>query len=103
MDSSDVRLSDHLGLNQVCTLFGSKGGSTLISGKAYIATGYGFDHDDLWSRCFLVLFALTVALQISQIIALEFCPVSAELTLLIPTDPVALAATWRQPVTLYIR
>ena len=76
-----------MGPNQVCTLFGSKGGSTLISGKAYIAAGYGFDNDDLWKRCFLVLFAFTITLQILQIIALEFFPVSAELIFLKSTDP----------------
>ena len=83
VNKSYIRPSHHLGPNQVCTLFGSTGGSTLISGKAYIAAGYGFEHDDLWRRCFFVLFALTVALQISQIIALEFFPVGAEFTLLI--------------------
>ena len=103
VNNSYVRLSHHLGPNQVCTLFGSKGGSTLISGKAYISAGYGFDRDDLWTRCFLVLFALTIAFQISQIIALEFFPVGERLTLLISTNPVALTATWRQPVALYIR
>jgi len=102
VDSSYVRLSNDLGPNQVCTLFGSKGGSTLISGKDYIAAGYGFDHGDLWRRCLPVLFVLTVAFQTTQIIALEFFPVGAEPTFLISTDPVALTATWRQPVALYI-
>jgi len=103
VDNSYVRLSDHLGPNQVCTLFGSKGGSPLISGRAYIAAGYGFDHDDLWRRRFLVLFALTIALQILQVIASEFFPVGARFTLLISTDLVAPTASWRQPVALYIR
>ena len=81
VNNSYVRLSHHLGPNQVCTLFGSKGGSTLISGRAYIAAGYGLNPDDLWRRCFLVLFALTVAFHILQVIALEFSPVGAEFTL----------------------
>ena len=103
MDNSYVRLREHLGPNQVCTLFGSKGGSAFILGKDYIAAAYAFDHNTVWRRCFLVLFPLTIALQISQIIALEFFPVGAEFTLLISIDPVTLTATWRQPVALYTR
>ena len=98
-----IRLSDHLGPNQVCTLFGSGGGRTLISGRDYIAAGYGLDVDDLWRRCFLVLLGLTIALQISQIIALEFFPVGAEFISLIWTDPTTLPAIWRQPIAQCIR
>lgn len=67
---------DNLGPNQACTLFGAQGGSNIITGSSYLSVGYGLNVADLWRRDFLVLIGFVIAFQITQIVALEFFPVS---------------------------
>jgi len=64
-----------LGPFQVCTLFGSESGSDIISGRNYLAVGYGLNPDDLWRRNFPLLIAFLIIFQLTQIIALEYFPV----------------------------
>ncbi|KAF9010854.1 ABC-2 type transporter-domain-containing protein [Cyathus striatus] len=65
---------NELGPNQACTLFGSQRGSNIISGRDYLAVGYGLDANDLWRRCFPVLVGFFITFQITQLLALEFFP-----------------------------
>ncbi|RXW23030.1 hypothetical protein EST38_g2801 [Candolleomyces aberdarensis] len=69
-----TKYPDQLSVNQVCTLFGSQGGSNLISGVDYIRAGYGLDPNDLWRRNLPVLVAFFLFFQIAQFLALEFYP-----------------------------
>ncbi|KAF7303089.1 Pleiotropic drug resistance ABC transporter protein [Mycena kentingensis (nom. inval.)] len=69
-----TKYQDGLGPNQVCTLFGATGGSTLVSGEAYLDAGFGLNPADLWRRNLLVLLGFFLAFQISQIVALEYFP-----------------------------
>lgn len=65
-----------LGPNQACTLFGSEGGSPIINGASYLSVGYGYEVADLWRLDFLVLVGFVLLFQITQILALEYYPVS---------------------------
>ncbi|KAF8807904.1 hypothetical protein BYT27DRAFT_7189991 [Phlegmacium glaucopus] len=60
--------------NQACTLFGSQGGSNVISGTAYILAGYAIDVKDIWRRDFPVLIGFFILFQLTQIFILEFYP-----------------------------
>jgi len=70
-----IFLSNGLGPFQTCTLFGSESGSDIISGRNYLAVGYGLNPDDLWRRNFPLLIGFLVLFQLTQIIALEYFPV----------------------------
>lgn len=72
----ELHYSDDLGPNQACTLFGAKTGSNIIDGNDYLSAGYGLNAADLWRRNLLVLIAFFLAFQITQILALEYYPVS---------------------------
>lgn len=65
-----------LGPNQACTLYGAESGSDIISGRNYVQVGFGLQVSDLWKRNLLVLIAFLIAFQITQVIALEYFPVS---------------------------
>ncbi|KAF5375215.1 hypothetical protein D9758_000491 [Tetrapyrgos nigripes] len=65
---------DGLGPNQVCTLFGAQGGSSIITGEQYINAGYGIHSADEWRRCFVVLIGFFIVFQLAQVIALEYFP-----------------------------
>ncbi|KAG5652201.1 hypothetical protein H0H81_005936 [Sphagnurus paluster] len=65
---------DDLGPNQACTLFGSKIGSNIISGRDYLLAGYDINTSNLWRRSFLVLVGFLLAFQLTQMIALEYFP-----------------------------
>lgn len=65
----------NLGPNQVCTLFGATGGSSLVSGPAYLSVGYGLDVKDIWRRDFTVLLGFFIAFQITQMLLIEYYPV----------------------------
>lgn len=67
---------NELGPNQACTLFGAQRGSNIISGTSYLSVGYGLNVADLWRRDFLVLVGFVIAFQITQLVALEYFPVS---------------------------
>lgn len=67
---------DGLGPNQACTLFGSEGGSTTISGTSYLSKGFGYEVADLWRLDFTVLVGFFLLFQATQILALEYYPVS---------------------------
>ena len=68
--------SDVLGPNQACTLFGATGGSQIVPGRDYIEAGFQYNTADLWRRNFLVLVGLFFFFQFTQIICMEFFPVS---------------------------
>ncbi|KAI0031252.1 ABC-2 type transporter-domain-containing protein [Vararia minispora EC-137] len=61
-----------IGPNQVCTLFGATQGSSIISGKDYLNTGYSYSTADLWRRNFLVLIGWIIFFMVFQIIALDY-------------------------------
>ncbi|KAI9458491.1 ABC-2 type transporter-domain-containing protein [Russula earlei] len=63
-----------LGQNQACTLFGARPGSSSVSGKDYIKTGYGLDTADLWRRNYIVLVAFLVFFWFTQILVIEVYP-----------------------------
>ncbi|GBE77519.1 ABC-2 type transporter-domain-containing protein [Sparassis latifolia] len=63
---------DGLGPNQVCTLYGSVPGQTLVSGHSYLETGYGINTHDLWRRNFLVLVGFFFLFQLTQVLLAEF-------------------------------
>ncbi|KAJ7610902.1 ABC-2 type transporter-domain-containing protein [Roridomyces roridus] len=71
---SILRYPENLGPNQVCTLFGSTAGSTVVSGRDYIKVAFGLDANDIWRRNFLVLVGFFIVFQATQIIALEYFP-----------------------------
>lgn len=66
-----------LGPNQACTLLGAQRGNDIISGSAYIFASYGIDTRDLWRRNLPVLIGFFILFQVTQILTLEFYPVSA--------------------------
>lgn len=66
-----------LGPNQVCTLFGSTPGSTQVPGPSYLSVGYGLNVADIWRRNFTVLVGFFIAFQITQMLLIEYYPVSA--------------------------
>ncbi|KAJ3545283.1 hypothetical protein NMY22_g2500 [Coprinellus aureogranulatus] len=69
-----TKYPDQLSVNQVCTLYGSTGGSAIISGTDYIKAGYGLDPKDIWRQNLPVLIAFFLAFEIAQILALEYYP-----------------------------
>lgn len=73
--------SDGLGPNQICTLFGSAPGSNIVPGRSYISAGYDLNIHDIWRRDFLVLVGWILFFQATQIIALDYFPVSVALPL----------------------
>ena len=66
-----------LGPNQICTLFGSRPGSTEVFGRDYLSVGYDLDVDDIWRRNFTVLLGFFIAFQITQMLLIEYYPVCA--------------------------
>ena len=73
---SHFTCSVELGPNQICTLFGARSGSSVVSGKDYVKAGYDLDTDDLWRRNVLVLFALLLFFWFTQTVVIEAFPVS---------------------------
>lgn len=71
-----------LGQNQVCTLFGSTPGSTQVSGASYLSVGYGINVSDLWRRNFTVLLGFFILFQFTQMLLIEYYPVSHSRALL---------------------
>jgi ATP-binding cassette subfamily G (WHITE) protein 2 (SNQ2) len=65
-----------LGPNQVCTLLGAKPGFNTISGRSYLLTAYDMDDRDIWRRNFVVLLGWILFYQVTQILILDFLPVS---------------------------
>lgn len=74
--SSSFTLRDTVGPNQVCTLFGSTSGDTHVTGSAYLSAGYALNVSDLWKRNFLVLVGFFLLFQITQVLLIEYYPVS---------------------------
>ncbi len=72
------------GPNQASTLVGSEPGSDRISGSQYSSIGYGLNAADIWRRNFLVLLGFFLVFMLSQIVVIEFFPVS--ITPFWPTD-----------------
>jgi ATP-binding cassette, subfamily G (WHITE), member 2, SNQ2 len=70
---------DGLGPNQICTVFGSTPGDTLVNGRAYINATYDLNASDLWRRNFIVLVVFFFFFQLTQMIVVEFFPVSFSL------------------------
>ena len=68
--------SDTLGPNQACTLPGSSPGSIFVAGRDYVREGYGLDVADLWRRNFVVVLGFMIFFWITQVIAIEYWPVS---------------------------
>jgi ATP-binding cassette, subfamily G (WHITE), member 2, SNQ2 len=75
-NTTSIATSNGLGENQACTLFGAESGSSTISGSNYVSVGFGMDVADLWRRCFVVLLGFVILFQVTQVIALEYFPVS---------------------------
>ncbi|KIP11760.1 hypothetical protein PHLGIDRAFT_114337 [Phlebiopsis gigantea 11061_1 CR5-6] len=65
---------DVLGPNQICTLFGSRPGSTEVFGSDYLRVGYDLNVDDLWRRNFTVLLGFFITFQITQMLLIEYYP-----------------------------
>jgi hypothetical protein len=65
-----------IGPNQVCTLLGAKRGFNTTSGRSYLLTAYDMDDRDIWRRNFVVLLGWMLFYQVTQILILEFLPVS---------------------------
>lgn len=57
--------------SQVCTLPGSKAGSTIVSGNDYIKTSFSWDPQDLWMH-FGIMIALIVAFLLANAFLGEF-------------------------------
>jgi len=74
IESSPCR--NDLGPNQACTVYGATPGETVIAGSTYIKAAYDLDPADLWRRSFLVLVGFFFLFQITQIVVLEYFPVS---------------------------
>ena len=68
--------SDTLGPNQVCTLPGSSSGQTLVTGRNYLSAGYDMNVSDIWRRNLVVLIAFFFVFQLTQVLLIEFYPVS---------------------------
>ncbi len=60
----------------MCTLFGASSGSTTVSGRDYIKTGYDLNVDDLWRRNFIVLVVFLILFSLTQTFIIELVPVS---------------------------
>jgi hypothetical protein len=75
-------VSDVLGPNQACTLFGSTTGQTDISGKSYVAAGFSLQTTDIWRRNLLVLIGFFLLFQLTQVLAIEYFSVYTHLSLL---------------------
>ncbi|KAJ7150350.1 ABC-2 type transporter-domain-containing protein [Mycena filopes] len=71
---SVTKYPDGLGVNQVCTLFGSSAGTSAVSGESYISAGFGLHSSKLWKENLVVLIVFMIAFQITQIVSLEFFP-----------------------------
>ncbi|KAJ7750194.1 P-loop containing nucleoside triphosphate hydrolase protein [Mycena metata] len=69
-----TKYPDGLGVNQVCTLFGSKAGSSAVQGEDYVFAGFGLNSSKLWTQNFPILIGFMIAFQLTQIISLEFFP-----------------------------
>lgn len=67
---------DGLGPNQICTLFGSQPGDDVVSGSSYLQVGYRYNVADIWRRNFVVLVAFFILFLVTQLVALEYFPVS---------------------------
>jgi ATP-binding cassette subfamily G (WHITE) protein 2 (SNQ2) len=65
-----------LGPNQVCTLSGARPGSNTIPGRSYLLITYDMDDRDIWRRNFIVLLGWMLFYQATQILVLDFFPVS---------------------------
>jgi hypothetical protein len=65
-----------MGPNQVCTLSGAKPGFNTTSGRSYLLTAYDMDGHDIWRRNFVVLLGWMLFYQVTQILILDFLPVS---------------------------
>ena len=65
-----------IGPNQVCTLLGAKPGVNTTSGRSYLLNGYDMDDRDIWRRNFVVLLCWMLFYQVTQILILDFLPVS---------------------------
>lgn len=63
-----------LGPNQICTLFGARPGSRIVTGKDYIQAGYDLNTDDLWRRNFVVLFVFLIFFWVTQTVVIELYP-----------------------------
>lgn len=74
-----MRFRDTLGPNQACTLFGSTPGSDIVQGRNYIEVGFQYSVADLWRRNFVLVLAFVLIFQLTQIIILEWFPVSNRL------------------------
>lgn len=72
--------SNDLGPNQACTLFGSTPGNPIVQGSSYIEVGYQYNVADLWRRNLLVVLGFVILFQLTQIIILEYFPVSSSQT-----------------------
>jgi CDR ABC transporter len=74
--SSHITCSVDLGPNQICTLFGARPGTSVVSGKDYIKAGYDLNTDDLWRRNVLVLLVFLLFFWFTQTVVIEVYPVS---------------------------
>lgn len=70
--------SDGVGPNQICTLYGANPGQSDVSGHAYLEVGYQLNTHDIWRRNFLVLLGFFLLFQVTQVLLLEFYPVSTK-------------------------
>ena len=68
--------SDGVGPNQICTLYGANPGQSDVSGHAYLDVGYQLNTADIWRRNFLVLLGFFFLFQLTQVLLVEFYPVS---------------------------
>ncbi|KAH9837328.1 ABC-2 type transporter-domain-containing protein [Rhodofomes roseus] len=66
---------DGVGPNQICTLYGSNPGESVVSGASYLDDGYMLNTADLWRRNFLVLVGFFLLFQLTQVLLVEFYPV----------------------------
>ena len=67
---------DGVGPNQICTLYGANPGQSDVSGHAYLDVGYQLNTADIWRRNFLVLLGFFFLFQLTQVLLVEFYPVS---------------------------
>ena len=57
-------------------MFGAEPGSSVVHGPAYVSAGYGIDVADQWRRNFLVVVGFFFLFQLTQVLLIEFYPVS---------------------------
>ena len=55
----------------------------MVSGREYLKVGYGLDVDDLWRRNFVVLICFMFFFQLTQVILIEYFPVSQHASFLV--------------------